>query len=292
MNILVTGGLGFVGYNLIRELHKNTSNIIYSLDNNFTSAERNRIDLYRINYVYGNTKDISILFKNIEIDIVYHLGEYSRITTSFDDINYVHEFNSIGTYNVIKFCSDRSIKLIYAASSSRYGEEDNENLSPYAWYKAKNVELIKNFSKWFGLRYSISYFYNAYGDHQIIRGKYSAVIGRFIGQYLNNENLTIVGSGLQKRDFTDVSDIVRGLVLLINAGDGKEFQFGTGKSYTILEIAKAFDHPYEFVKLKVGERFEGKLIECESTKEIGWYAEHDVIEYIKNFVKYERSINF
>jgi UDP-glucose 4-epimerase len=286
MNILVTGGLGFIGYNLIKELHKNSSNIIYSLDNNFTSSNLNKIESNTINYIYGNTKDISTLFKNIKVDYVFHLGEYSRITTSFEDIDYVYEFNSVGTYNVAKFCKDRKIKLIYAASSSKYGDEDNENLSPYAWYKAKNVELIKNFGRWFGMRYSISYFYNAYGEHQILRGKYSAVIGRFIGQYLDGKELTIIGDGLQKRDFTNVSDIVKGLLILMNDTntDGKEYQFGTGRSYTILEIAKAFNHPYKFVEVKVGERLDGKLYDDKTTKEIGWYPEHDVIEYIKQFI--------
>jgi len=154
--------------------------------------------------------------------------------------------------------------------------------------KAKNVELIKNFSNWFGLKYSIAYFYNVYGDHQIMSGKYSAVIGRFMTQYLNNKPLTVVSPGTQRRDFTYVGDIVEGLIKLIDDGDGKEFQFGTGRNYSIIDIAKAFDCDFEIIGERKGERFSGVADTDNSTKEIGWSAKTDVIEYIREFVKYHK----
>lgn len=284
MNILVTGGLGFIGSNLISELSKNKDNIIYSLDNNFTSENKNKVFSKNIEYIFGDTREIDRIFADINIDLVYHLGEYSRIVSSFEDIEIVKEFNANGTFRVVKFCADKNIKLIYAASSSKFGDAENQHLSPYAWFKAKNVELIKNFSRWFGLRYSIAYFFNVYGDNQIYEGKYSAVIGRFMQQYLNGEDLTVVYPGDQKRDFTHVSDIVRGLIKLIECGDNEEFQFGTGDNYTILELAKAFDHPYIIIPERRGERFEGKAMKDESTRKIEWEAEIDVIDYIKRFV--------
>lgn len=151
--------------------------------------------------------------------------------------------------------------------------------------KAKNVELIKNLSKWFGLNYSIAYFYNVYGNRQISNGKYSAVIGRFIDQYLKGEDLTVVYPGTQRRDFTNVIDIVKGLIKLIDDGDRDEFQFGTGKNYSILEIAEAFEHKYKIVSERVGERFEGKAIYDDAVGKIDWHPDTDVIDYIKNFIK-------
>jgi UDP-glucose 4-epimerase len=293
MFILVTGGLGFIGSNLIAELCKDPDNYIYSLDNNFTADKSNMVNapLMNVKYIYGETRDIHKMDFAKNVELVYHLGEYSRIVSSFEDIDTVHRFNSEGTYEIVRFCQKKGIKLIYAASSSKFGDPDNQHLSPYAWMKAKNVELIKNFNRWFGLKYSIAYFFNVYGDRQIMQGKYSAVIGRFMTQYLEKRPLTVVKPGTQRRDFTHVSDIVAGLVLLKDRGDGEEFQFGTGKNYSLVEIAEAFQHPYVMVAERQGERFEGKAFEDSSTKMIGWEAKTNVIEWIKNFVKlteYER----
>jgi UDP-glucose 4-epimerase len=284
-HILVTGGLGFIGSNLIEELSKDDDNFIYSLDNNFTANTCNRVYRDNVEYIYSDTRDISRTMRHRYVNVVFHLGEYSRIVPSFDDIDEIHDFNVKGTFSVLRFCTDRNIKLIYAASSSKFGDVNNQYLSPYAWIKAKNVELIKNFSDWFGLRFSIAYFYNVYGDRQIMSGKYSAVIGRFMDQYMKGEKLTVVYPGTQRRDFTNVRDIVKGLSLLIDDGDGEEFQFGTGKNYSIVEIAEAFDSEYDIIPERVGERFEGRATKNDTTNSIGWRVEIDVIDYIKEFVK-------
>jgi UDP-glucose 4-epimerase len=282
--VLVTGGLGFVGHNLIKVL-VDVVDYVYCIDNNFTSIASNKIDRSNVEYIYGDTRDIFRLMKDKRVDIVYHLGEYSRITTSFEDIDLVHDFNTEGTFKVLRFCQDREAKLIYAASSSKFGDIDNQHLSPYAWMKAKNVELIKNFSRWFGLNYSIAYFFNVYGSGQILKGKYSAVIGRFMDQFSRGEKLTVVYPGTQRRDFTNVEDIVEGLIMLLYKGDRDEFQFGTGESYSIIDIAEAFNCEYAIVPERKGERFAGRALEDDSIKRLGWAAKNNVIDYIKNFIK-------
>jgi UDP-glucose 4-epimerase len=289
-NILVTGGLGFIGSNLIKAFVDRLDNIkVYSIDNNFTADINNRVSDARVEYMYGDTSEISTLMNDKQVDTVYHLAEYSRIVPSFEDIDLIHRLNVVGTFKVLRFCIDRKCKLIYAASSSKFGDSDNQNLSPYAWIKAKNTELIKNFGKWYDLDYSISYFYNVYGNNQILDGKYSAVIGRFMRQFLEGKELTVVYPGTQSRDFTCVSDIVDGLILLINKGSGKEFQFGTGKNYSLIQIAEAFDHPYIIVDERRGERFTGKAVRDSSIDEIGWRAKIDVLDYIREFVKTVRQ---
>lgn len=290
INVLVTGGLGFIGSNLIEKLIESIDDIhVYSLDNNFISNNDNKILSHRVEYLYGNTSDVDMIMKNRKVDLVYHLAEYSRIVPSFEDIDIVYKFNSIGTFKMLRFCVDRNCKIIYAASSSKFGDDNNQHLSPYAWFKAKNTELVKNFGDWYGLDYSISYFYNVYGNRQILEGKYSAVIGRFMNQFLKNEKITVVSPGNQSRDFTCVDDIIEGLLLLMNKGSKKEFQFGTGKSYSLIDIAEAFGHPYEIVEERRGERFSGKATRDSSVDEIGWKAKIDVIDYIKRFVKTHRQ---
>ena len=257
MKILVTGGLGFIGANLIERLLQDQNNYIYCIDNNFTGDINNKLDSKRVEYLYGDTRDIQRIMGTKLVEVVYHLAEYSRI--------------------------------VYAASSSKFGHEGNQHLSPYAWFKAKNVELVKNYGKWFDLNYSIAYFYNVYGPRQIMSGKYSAVIGRFLNQLENGQPLTVVQPGTQKRDFTHVEDIVDGLILLTKKGNGKEFQFGTGENYTMLEIASAFKHAYTMVPERQGERFEGKADVDETAASIGWKAKHNVIMYIREESAYIRG---
>jgi UDP-glucose 4-epimerase len=280
---LVTGGLGFVGIHLIRDLVFKGFDVV-CLDNKFTSQTDTIDDLQNVRYVYADTSEIDRVMSKIDVDIVFHLGEYSRIATSFDDIDLVYRLNCEGTYRVCRFCVDRGVKLIYAASSSKFGDPLNQHLSPYAWYKAKNVELIKNFASWFGLDYSIAYFYNVFGDGQICRGRYATVIGIFIDQWLRNEPLTVVYPGYQRRDFTHVSDIVSGIVALVDRGSCSEFQFGTGTNYSLIEIARAFEHPYVFIPARQGERNSSLADEGGSIESIGWKTTIDVLDYIKHFI--------
>ena len=289
MKILVTGGLGFIGANLIERLLQDQNNYIYCIDNNFTGDINNKLDSKRVEYLYGDTRDIQRIMGTKLVEVVYHLAEYSRIVTSFNVINLVHDFNCKGTFAVLEYCRSKKAKLVYAASSSKFGHEGNQHLSPYAWFKAKNVELVKNYGKWFDLNYSIAYFYNVYGPRQIMSGKYSAVIGRFLNQLENGQPLTVVQPGTQKRDFTHVEDIVDGLILLTKKGNGKEFQFGTGENYTMLEIASAFKHAYTMVPERQGERFEGKADVDETAASIGWKAKHNVIMYIREESAYIRG---
>ena len=288
-HILVTGGAGFIGSHLIRTILQNNPNCkIISLDNYFTGTTANHVRDNRVEYLVCNTWDINkpsldslVRFKP---DVVYHLGEFSRIVKSFDDIDYCHQSNIVGTFQVLKFCQAVRAKLVYAASSSKFGNEGrDQHLSPYAWMKAKNIELIHNWRDWFDLDFAIAYFFNVYGPGQISTGDYATVIGRFQDQVLQDKKLTVVAPGTQRRDFTHVYDIVSGLVAVGERGSGDDFLLGTGKNYTLLEIAEAFDHPYEMIPERKGERFSGQAYQSKAQSELGWSPEFDVIEYIKSW---------
>ncbi len=284
MRALVTGGEGFVGSNLIKHLVKQDEiHSVFSLDNRFTSNKNNLIEDKKISYWTGNTSDIAQLLNNWEFDVVFHFGEYSRIDPSFDDLKEVFDFNMKGTWEVINFCKHKKIPMIYSGSSSKFGHDKNQHLSPYAWTKAKNTEIIKNFSDWFGLEYKILYFHNVYGPGQIMEGKYATVIGIFEKQVNNNKPLTVVSPGTQKRDFTHVDDIVDGIWKAYkNAPPNTEFSLGTGTNYSIMEIAEAFGHTIEVIPPKRGER-NTSLADIENTtKVLKWHPKIDVIEYIKN----------
>ena len=281
MKILVTGGAGFIGSCLIERLIKNPENEVVSLDNYFTGKKTNHIP--GVLYIEGNTKSISELVQ-FKPDIVYHFGEYSRVSTSFKDEVTVWDSNIVGTKHVLEFCKKNNAKLIYSASSTKFGDlGENKNKSPYAFYKSINTELINNYSDWFGLDYAICYFYNVYGSRQISNGKYATVIGIFQEQYTSQTPLTVTTPGTQKRDFTHVSDIVNGLVLLSGghaSGDG--YCFGTGKSRSILEVAKMFSNNIELIPSRMGER-KDTSIDLEKARLLGWVHKIDLEDYIGDF---------
>ena len=293
MKVLVTGGAGFIGSNLIKLLaeQKNIKNIV-SLDNYFTGAPENKIFHEKISYVYGETADIKKLLGRREFDVVFHFGEYSRIDPSFDDLEEIFNFNLKGTWEVVNFCKEKNIKLIYSGSSSKFGHENNQHLSPYAWTKAKNTELIKNFSNWYGLKYNILYFHNVYGPGQIMEGKYATVIGIFEKQLKNNLPLTVVFPGTQRRDFTHVEDIVSGIWKAYQkAPNNMEFNLGTGKNYSIMEVAQAFNQDIKIIPRKRGER-NTSLADIKNTiKVLDWRPKNDVIKYIKNNFKQKEIKN-
>lgn len=280
MKILVTGGAGFVGSNLIRQLVKNKSFEVYSLDNYFTGQAENHVE--GASYIKGHCEEIDELIDFIPA-VVFHFGEYSRVSTSFEDLETVWKYNIKGTYKVLEFCRKNKCKIVYSASSTKFGDNgENVNKSPYAFFKSHNTDLIHNYGEWFGLDYVICYFYNVYGSGQISAGKYATVIGIFEEQSKNKQPLTIVEPGSQERDFTHIDDIVDGLVLLMKDGNGGNYCLGTGTNYSILEVAKMFSKNLTFIESRKGERYRSN-IDLSKVKNLGWEAKINLKDYILNF---------
>lgn len=280
--ILVTGGAGFIGSHLIEELVKDENNQVYSLDNYFTGSKENHID--GAEYIEGHTKDIEKLI-TFKPDIIYHLGEYSRVMTSFEDIELVWDMNCFGTFRVFQFCKENKIRLIYAGSSTKFGEFDDNNgngkdRSPYAYFKNNNTNLINNYGNWFGLDYAITYFYNVYGGREIREGKYATLVGIFTEKTKRGEKLTVVSPGTQVRAFTHIDDIVRGLILVGEKGQGDGYCIGSENNLSILEIAKLFGGEIEMLPAKEGDRSFSK-INLFKMKELGWTAKKNIKDYIE-----------
>ena len=282
-NILVIGGAGFVGSNLVKYLSKKNS--LFVLDNYFTGKKKNHVK--GVKYYAGKTDDInSIFFKN-NFDIIFHLGEYSRVEQSFKDIDKVIEFNTKPFYQVIKFAKNKNAKIIYSGSSTKYASYNTHNslISPYAWSKISNINLLKNYANWFKLNYAITYFYNVYGDNEIDSGKYATVVGKFIKLKKNKKKyVQITKPGTQKRNFTHVNDVISALELVALYGNGDGYGIGSNKSFSIVELADMVGIKYKFVSEKLGNRMDGAL-KTNKTKKLGWTCNYDLKEYIKNKVK-------
>ena len=285
--ILVTGGAGFVGSHLCERLAQDESNDVYSLDNYFTGSVDSHVK--NVTYIKGDTRDIAKHIK-FEPDIIYHLGEYSRVEQSFDDIRTVYEYNKIGTFEVLEFVRKTGAKLIYAGSSTKFGDGGiARNTSPYAYTKASNTELVINYGNWYGINYAITYFYNVYGPREIDSGKYATLIALFKQKMRNNEPLTIVSPGTQKRNFTHMDDIIDGLILVGEHGYGDEFGIGSDESFSVIEVAEMFlDLNYEeaIKKKKIimlptrrGNRMNAEVITAK-TKALGWKPRKKLKEYI------------
>lgn len=287
MKILVTGGAGYIGSNLIKRLLKADSEInIISLDNYFTGTIENHIESRRVKYIKGNTWEVHSIFKTNNFDLIFHFGEYSRIVYSFEDIEFVHKSIVLGTYEILNFALKNNSKVIYSASSSKFGNNGkDENLSPYAFFKAKNIELIKNYKEWFGLNYEIAYFFNVYGNNHISKGKYATVIAIFEKQCFLEKSITVVGSGEQSRDFTHVDDICEALVLLPHMNLNYEYHLRYGKNYKIIDVAKAFSSKIEFIPERRGERFTSENFESDTQEILKWKAKIELFTYIKNYKK-------
>ena len=285
--IVVTGGAGFIGSNLIKYLIKKTKFKIISIDNYSTGTKKNHVKHKNIKYIKDKNINISKLLKNYKkrIKVIFHFGEFSRIYQSFLKPRECLESNINNSFAVINFAKDNKIKIIYSATSSALGNNGkDENLSPYAWAKTKNIELIKNYSKWFGLKYELLFFYNVYGPGQILGGKMSAVIGLFETQYKKGIPLTIVSPGSQKRDFTHIDDIVHGCYLSLIRGKQNEYMLCTNKSYSILQIAKMFKTKFRFIKSRPDERYDSTILNNNSKKILGFKAKKDIKIYINNFL--------
>ena len=273
MKILVTGGAGYVGSNLIKHLKGNTNATITSLDNYFTGQEANHIK--GVEYIQDCTWKINELPKQ---DIVYHFGEYSRVVPSFKDVEYLMTSNLWGTSRVLEQCKKWNAKLIYSASSSRFG--GNEDLSPYSWVKAKMVELIKNYSEWYGLKYEVCYFYNVYGKNHISEGDYATVIGIFEKQYKEGEALTIVGDGKQSRQFTHIDDIVNALDKVRMKDSNKEWYLSSDVEYKIIDVARMFTDNIKFIPERKGERYKAITIQNDTKKVLNWKIKNNLEDYI------------
>lgn len=281
--ILVTGGAGFIGSHLCELLIKKEYRVT-SLDNYFTGSKKNHID--GVTYIEGSTLDIQKLI-NFSPEIIFHLGEYSRVEQSFDDIDKVWELNTECIYKVLKFAKTNNSKIIYAGSSTKFGDIGKES-SPYAFTKATNTEFIKNYCEWFNLEYAITYFYNAYGPREIETGKYATLIAKFKKLFNQQKPLPIVLPGTQQRNFTHVKDIVNGLYMVGIKGDGDGFCIGSETSYSIIEIANIFGAETVYLEERKGNRNTAELDQSK-TKELGWDEKYSLEEYILNFLKEKKT---
>ena len=274
--ILVTGGAGFIGSHLCEKLVQDNDNKVYSLDNYSTGSINNHIE--NVEYIAGSTVDIESLI-HFKPDFIYHLGEYSRVEQSFEDITEVWKSNKNGIFSVLEFTRKTGAKFIYAGSSTKFGDGGlGRSQSPYAWTKATNTELVENYGNWFDIPYAITYFYNVYGDREISTGKYATLIALFLNKIKNNEKLTIVSPGTQKRNFTHIDDIISGLILIGENGYGDDFGIGCEKSYTVLEVAKMFGGDIEMLPERRGNRMVADVI-TEKTMKLGWSPKKTLNNY-------------
>ncbi|MDA9063159.1 NAD-dependent epimerase/dehydratase family protein [Candidatus Pelagibacter sp.] len=259
--IAITGGAGFVGSNLITLLLKKTKFKIISIDNYSSGLIKNHIKDKRVKYIKADTKDIvKLLNKPETLNSIFHFGEFARIYQSFINMNDCINSNTIGSNAVFNFCLKHKIKLIYSATSATLGNNGNDkNLSPYAFTKAKNLELLENLKKWFNFKFEIIYFYNVYGPNQICKGNMATVIGIFENCFKNNKPITIVKPGTQSRRFTHIFDTVNICYLAWKNNKCRHYSISNHKSYTILEVAKMFGSKIKFLNQRPGERYASAL---------------------------------
>lgn len=273
--ILVTGGEGFVGSRLCARLAKDGHRVI-SLDNNFVPASPR---VQGVEYRTGHTKDIEKLISE-RPSLIYHLGEYSRVEKSLGEPSLVFDLNVDGTRGVVEFWRKHGCKLVYAGSSTKYADGGlGRDQSPYAWSKAINTELVRNYADWYRLDFGITYFYNVYGPGERA-GAYGTVVEIFRQKHAKGLPLTVVSPGTQKRNFTHVDDIVDGLVLVGERGEGDEFGLGSEESYSILDVARMFGGDVEMLPERQGNRMDSRL-DVTKSRAIGWRPRRTLREYIQ-----------
>ena len=285
--ILVTGGAGFVGTNLIKQFLKKTNLNIISLDNYSSGTKKNHIKNSRVRYIKGNTKNISnLITKPNEIKTVFHFGEFARIYQSFLNTDQCVESNSAGSISVFDFCVRNKIKLIYSATSASLGNKGNDkNLSPYAFSKAKNLELLENLKKWFNLKYEVIYFYNVYGPHQISSGKMSTVIGIFEDFYKKKKPLPVVKPGTQNRRFTHIDDTIKICFLAWKKNLCRHYSISNKDSHSIIDVAKMFKSKIKLLPKRPGERYVSSIVDKNlSNKIYKYFGKIKLRNYVHNFI--------
>ena len=286
--IIITGGAGFVGSNLIILFLKKTNFRIISLDNYSTGSKKNHVKDKRVKYLNSDTKDISKTLKKYKnkINAIFHFGEFSRIYQSFLKMNECINSNSIGSNEVFNFCFSNKIKLIYSATSASIGNKGlDKNLSPYAFTKAKNLEMLENLKKWFNFKFEVIYFYNVYGPKQISTGDMATVIGIFERQFKKKTPLTIVRPGTQSRRFTHIQDTVQTCYFAWKENKCRHYSISNKKSYSIIQVAKMFNTKVKFLPARPGERYSSALTSMNlSNKVHKLFGSIQLRDYIKNIV--------
>jgi len=293
--IIVTGGSGFVGSNLIKLLLKKTNKNIISIDNYSSGTKKNHVKSSRVKYLSCDTSEIEkklIKFKN-KIHSLFHFGEFARIYQSFKNFDQCFMSNSVGSKEVFKFCLDNKIKLIYSATSASLGKKgEDKNLSPYAFSKSKNLELLENLKRWFNLKFEIIYFYNVYGPGQIKKGPMATVIGIFEDLYFKKKPLTVVKPGSQTRRFTHINDTVKICFEAWKKNKCSHYSISSRKYYSIKEVAKMFKSSICYVKSRDGERYASALTKFSGNNRIiHKYGKINLKDYITSFIKGENYIN-
>ena len=286
--ILVTGGAGFVGTNLIKLFLKKTNFNIISLDDYSSGSKKNHIKNRRVNYIKGKTANIGSFIKNpSRIESVFHFGEFARIYQSFKKMNECIDSNSVGSNAVFNFCLKNKIKLIYSATSASLGNKGNDkDLSPYAFSKSKNLELLENLKKWFGFKYEVIYFYNVYGPYQICTGQMSTVIGIFEDYFKKKKPLPVVRPGTQTRRFTHIDDTINICYLAWKKNLCRHYSISNRKSYSLLDVAKMFKSKIKYLPKRPGERYASALINKNlSNKMYKYFGKINLKKYIKEFIQ-------
>jgi UDP-glucose 4-epimerase len=279
--ILVTGGAGFVGSHLIEELVKDKNNIVISLDNYFTGTKENHIE--GAEYREGHTKDIATLIPE-RPDIIYHLGEYSRVRQSLEEPDRVWDLNMHGTLAVLEYWRHHKTRLLYAGSSTKLTDTrddgvEGRNLAPYTWAKAANTDLVANFARWYDLSYVTTYFYNVYGPREL-SGKQGTIVAILLEKHKNGEPLTIARPGTQERCFTHVKDTVLGILLAGEKGEGDGYGIGATDCHTLLEVAEMIGGEIEMLPQTKSTRSSAK-VDAEKVTALGWKPEHTLKEYLE-----------
>ena len=287
-HLIVTGGAGFVGSNLIEYFLKKTSFKIISLDNYSSGSKKNHLKNNRVSYLRGDTKNIFKLLKNYKnkINSIFHFGEFSRIYQSFNKFNECFESNTIGSKSVFKFCLENKIRLIYSATSASLGNKGNDkNLSPYAFTKSKNLELLQNLKKWFNLKYDVIYFYNVYGPRQIKTGEMATVIGIFENCYKKKKPLTVVRPGTQTRRFTYIQDTIEVCYEAWKKNKQLHYSISNKREYSIIKVAKLFNSKIKYLPSRDGERYASALKNLDNSNKIHKkFGKTNLEDYIKNFL--------